>query len=134
MPLNSEQRAALWDFEGQPKSGHRILSARPGTGKTTTLTNYCIDLAAGWSRRHQPWQGIALLSYTNVAKDELQDKIRKLGKAATLLQNPHFVGTVDAFINQHIFLPHATKPMAFTGGDRPTLVGEPYQQWKTHRL
>ncbi|GGQ43076.1 UvrD-helicase domain-containing protein [Couchioplanes azureus] len=129
MPLNSEQRAALWDPSGVPLRGHRLLSARPGTGKTTTLTSYCIDLAGRWTQQHQPWQGIAMLSYTNVAKDELQSKIHKAGKAAALLQNPHFVGTVDAFINQYLFLPHATKCMAFPG-DRPTLVGEPYQQWK----
>jgi superfamily I DNA/RNA helicase len=94
------------------------------------LTSYCIDLAERWSQQHQPWQGIAMLSYTNVAKDELQHKIHKMGKAAALLQNPHFVGTVDAFVNQYLFLPHANKSMAFPG-DRPTLVGEPYQQWKT---
>ncbi|MFI1996307.1 UvrD-helicase domain-containing protein [Actinoplanes sp. NPDC020271] len=131
MPLNNEQRAALWDRNGHPIGGHRILSARPGTGKTTTLTSYCVDLAQRWGTHHQPWQGIAMLSYTNVAKDELQDKIRKIGKAATLLQNPHFVGTVDAFINQHIFLPHGTKAMSSTDSNRPTLVGEPYQQWKS---
>jgi DNA helicase-2/ATP-dependent DNA helicase PcrA len=131
MPLNTEQRAALWDHHGHPIVGHRILSARPGTGKTTTLTSYCVDLAQTWSTRYQPWQGIAILSYTNVAKHELQDKIRKLGKAATLLQNPHFVGTVDAFINQHIFLSHGAKPMDMLNSGRPTLVGEPYQQWKS---
>ncbi|WP_169792576.1 UvrD-helicase domain-containing protein [Actinoplanes rectilineatus] len=131
MPLNNEQRAALWDHHGKPVSGQRILSARPGTGKTTTLTSYCIDLVEHWHERHQPWQGIAMLSYTNVAKDEIEHKIRKLGKAEALLQNPHFVGTVDAFLNQYIFLPHGTRPMAFTG-ERPKLTGEPYQQWKNH--
>jgi superfamily I DNA/RNA helicase len=130
MRLNNEQRAALWDPSGAPVRGHRLLSARPGTGKTTTLTSYCIDLADRWTQQHQPWQGIAMLSYTNVAKDELQHKIHKMGKAASLLQNPHFVGTVDAFVNQYLFLPHAANSMAFDG-DRPTLVGEPYQQWKT---
>jgi superfamily I DNA/RNA helicase len=129
MPLNAEQRAALWNRDGQPIRGHRILSARPGTGKTTTLTSYCIDLVERWPQWHQPWQGIAMLSYTNVAKDELQHKIRKLGKAAALLQTPHFVGTVDAFVNQYLFLPHAAAAMG-TAADRPMLVGEPYQQWK----
>jgi superfamily I DNA/RNA helicase len=130
MGLNAEQRAALWDSDGQPIRSHRILSARPGTGKTTTLTSYCIDLAEHWPQWHQPWQGMAILSYTNVAKDELQHKIRKLGKAAALLQTPHFVGTVDAFVNQYLFLPHAAAAMGTTT-DRPTLAGEPYQQWKS---
>lgn len=129
MPLNSEQRAALWDLNGAPVRGHRLLSARPGTGKTTTLTSYCIDLAERWAQHHQPWQGIAMLSYTNVAKDELQHKIHRTGKAAALLRYPHFVGTVDAFVNQYLFLPNANRAMGFAG-DRPRLVGEPYQQWK----
>ncbi len=62
-----------------------------------------------------------MLSYTNVAKDELQHEIRRMGKAAALLQSPHFVGTVDAFVNKYLFLPHAAQSLAFAG-ERPTLV------------
>jgi superfamily I DNA/RNA helicase len=130
MPLTEEQRRSLWDHTGQPVRELRVLSAKPGTGKTTTLTDYCIDIVTDWRNNYQPWQGMALVSYTNVAKDELELKIRRLGKANTLLKPPHFVGTLDAFVNQHIFLPYGTPIMQCAVG-RPTLVGEPYHQWKT---
>jgi DNA helicase-2/ATP-dependent DNA helicase PcrA len=128
MPLSDEQRNALWYADGQPRRGLLALAARPGTGKTTTVTEYCIDLAAGWAAGHAPWQGMAILSYTNVAKDELQRKITQRPAGAALLRGPHFVGTLDGFINQHLFLPHGAEPMGYTGG-RPRLVGEPHSQW-----
>jgi superfamily I DNA/RNA helicase len=128
MALSHEQRSALWN-DLEPLQGMRSLSARPGTGKTTTVAQYCLDLAADWRRRREPWQGMAVLSYTNVAKDEVEDRIRQTGTAHILLRHPHFVGTLDTFVNQHIFLPHGAAPMAYTGG-RPTLVGEPFHQWQ----
>jgi superfamily I DNA/RNA helicase len=73
---------------------------------------------------------MAVVSYTNVAKDELEEKIRRLGKANFLLSAPHFVGTIDAFLNQYLFLPFGAAHMGYVGG-RPKLVGEPYGQWRT---
>ena len=73
---------------------------------------------------------LAVVSYTNVAKDELELKIRRLGKANILLKAPHFVGTLDAFVNQELFLPFGAPIMQCTAG-RPTLVGEPYRQWRS---
>lgn len=128
MPLSDEQRAALWDESGHPVTGRSFLSARPGTGKTTTVTDYCIDVVTDWHAHHEPWQGIAVLSYTNVAKDELETRVRRAGLAHALLRPPHFVGTLDAFINQHVFLPHGASAMGYAG-TRPILVGEPYYQW-----
>jgi superfamily I DNA/RNA helicase len=125
--LTKQQRDALW-IDGSPASGWRIVSARPGTGKTTTLTDYCLDLFARWSALHKPWQGMAVLSYTNVAKDELERKIRELGSASGLLSSPHFVGTIDSFVNQYLFLPFGAGQMDCKG--RPRLAGEPYRQWQ----
>src|ERR1022692_2869608 len=129
MTLSEEQRSALWDESGQPVEGLRVLSARPGTGKTWTVAQYCVDVTAGWHRQREPWQGIAVLSYTNVAKDEVESRVRRTGAAHVLLRSPNFVGTLDAFINQQIFLPHGARTMGYTAG-RPELVGEPYFQWK----
>jgi len=128
MALSPAQRAALWDGP-TPRQGLWVLSAKPGTGKTTTVSQYCLDMAAIWRRRHEPWQGMAVLSYTNVAKDEVEAGLRRDGAAGTLLQHPHFVGTLDAFVNQYLFLPHSAATMRFSGG-RPTLVGEPFHQWR----
>jgi hypothetical protein len=88
VPLTSEQRDALWEKDGSPTCGHIIVSARPGTGKTLTVTEYCIGLLNTWPSLHSPWQGIAMLSYTNVAKDELEDKVRKVGHGHRLLSEP----------------------------------------------
>jgi len=129
MPLTHEQRRALWLPDGSPFAGHAAVSARPGTGKTTTVTEYCIDLSGRWSKEHKPWQGMAVLSYTNVAREELAARIRKRGTAGALLNAPHFVGTIDAFVNQYIFLPFGPGQMEYAGG-RPTLVGEPYSVWR----
>jgi len=72
---------------------------------------------------------MAVVSYTNVAKDELEHKVR--GRDANvLLASPHFVGTIDAFLNQYLFLPFGAKQMEYTGR-RPRLVGEPYGPWRT---
>ena len=118
MALTQDQRNSLWDNSGQPVRGLRLLSARPGTGKTTTLTEYCIDVAKLWRSKYQPWQGMAIVSYTNVAKDELEFKIRHLGKANILLKSPNFVGTLDAFVNQQLFLPYGAPIMKCTIGLR----------------
>jgi DNA helicase II / ATP-dependent DNA helicase PcrA len=40
------------------------------------------------------------------------------------------VGTIDAFLNQFLFLQFGNKYMDYVGG-RPNLVGEPYRQWQT---
>lgn len=132
MALTPEQRDALWDKDGVLWRGHRIVSARPGTGKTTTVTEYCVELLGDWSSRYATWQGMTVVSYTNVAKDELEQKVRGLGKANSLLSQPHFVGTIDAFLNRFLFLPFGGKHMGY-GGSRPKLVGEPYGQWQTPR-
>jgi hypothetical protein len=76
---------------------------------------------------------MAITSYTNVAKDELQRKVREGGRARRLLSAPHFVGTIDAFVNQYIFLPFGARYMDYTGG-RPRLVGEPHSIWRSRGL
>ena len=127
MTLTTKQRRSLWADDGEPIIGLRIVSALPGTGKSSTLSQYCIDLHLRWPRLCRPWQGIAMLSYTNVAKDELADKIQRQGTAHNFLRSPHFAGTLDAFVNQYIFLPFGTSVMHCAG--RPRLVGEPFGTW-----
>jgi superfamily I DNA/RNA helicase len=127
MALTDEQIQALW-VDDKPAQDFRIISARPGTGKTTTLTQYCIDLAEDWRENHDAWQGLAAISYTNVAKEELERKVKELGRANTLLSAPHFVGTIDSFVNQYIFLPFGSQSLGCA--HRPRLVGEPFSPWR----
>lgn len=128
MELTEAQVKSLWDNE-KPVSGLHIVSARPGTGKTTTLTRYCEDVYNEWPDRYKPWQGMAILSYTNVAREELEKKIKFSGNISLLLSGANFIGTLDSFINQYLFLPFAG-PYMGEGVSRPKLVGEPFGLWK----
>jgi len=126
MNLTPKQRDCLWDASGSPYRDLRVISARPGTGKTTVVSAYCADLAETWAKDHTAWQGMAVLSYTNVAKAELAERTSAAGFSG-LCEYPHFVGTIDSFVNQFLFLPCGGKAMqAFK---RPVLVGEPHTPW-----
>lgn len=123
--LNSDQKATLWDETGALiKSGNIKITARPGTGKTNTITEYCIDYSSEWADEHRPYEGMAILSYTNVAKNEIESKIKQNSKGYELLRYPHYIGTFDSFVNQFILLPFASRVLDFQG--RPTLIGEPF--------
>ena len=49
-------------------SGKVVLHACPGSGKTTVVAQKMINYLQHWKR---PYQGIAVLSFTNVASDEI---------------------------------------------------------------
>lgn len=107
------------------KSGHFVVRACPGSGKTFTV-------AARMAHRMQKWylnhQGVAALSFTNVAWEEIKKKLEN--DFQTPCRYPHFLGTIDSFINQYIFLPFGHLIMNCLS--RPVLVGEPYGHWTPH--
>lgn len=128
--LTTSQKATLWDSEGKVLgNGYIKLTARPGTGKTHTLTHYCIDISKVWSDTHSPWQGMGVLSYTNVAKREIQKRITEMAIGYELLNYPHYIGTLDSFINNYIFLPFGSRLMGCS--ERPVLIGEPFTSGKS---
>lgn len=128
LTLTPEQRRSLWLNDGSPWSRNRIISARPGTGKTSTLAEYCLSLVQDWHAHRKRWQGMAVISYTNVARAEIERKIVERGRTSELLAIPHFVGTIDAFVNQCIFLPFGSQLMQCPR--RPILVGPPSGIWR----
>lgn len=83
--------------------GKTILNACPGSGKTTTVAFKLGKLLDGWEVEFGKYRGIACLSFTNVAKDEIQEKFIKF--TGGILGFPHLVSTIDSFINQYITLP-----------------------------
>jgi DNA helicase II / ATP-dependent DNA helicase PcrA len=84
-------------------SGKVILMACPGSGKTTTVAYKLLILINDWEKTKDKFSGIACLSFTNIAKDEINSKFSKFsGKDITF---PHLVSTIDSFINQYITLP-----------------------------
>ncbi|MCK5111817.1 MAG: ATP-dependent helicase [Arcobacteraceae bacterium] len=113
--LSDEQREVL------KANGKFVLRACPGSGKTFTVTAKLEDLLNSWSSNYQ---GIAALSFTNVAWKEIQ---KNLIDNDISFRFPHFIGTLDSFINRHIFLPFGHLVMGCV--NRPELVGEPYGSW-----
>lgn len=81
------------------------VQACPGSGKTTLIAAKLILLAKKWPFKNQ---GICVLSHTNVAKDEIIDRLNKSNfiKAKNLLSYPHFIGTIQEFVNRYLALPY----------------------------
>lgn len=95
------EQAAIIQNEG----GHRIrlVSAAPGSGKTWMVARAIQHEVQGRPERHP---GLAALSFTNVAKEEV---LSALGGA---VGPRHFVGTIDSFLHRFVlrpFLPSIAK-------------------------
>ncbi|OPY50890.1 MAG: DNA-dependent helicase II [Methanosaeta sp. PtaU1.Bin060] len=84
------------------KKGTFIVKAGPGSGKT-------LAVAVKLSLELKEWQystrGIAAISFTNVAWQEIEEKLRSEFEVANGLAYPHYIGTIDSFINRFILLP-----------------------------
>jgi len=93
--LNEERSAYL------QARGKIILNACPGSGKTTTIVKKIIELEL--SKEINSYSGIACLSFTNSAKDEINESYSKL--SGKILRFPNHVSTIDSFINKFITLP-----------------------------
>lgn len=78
------------------------VQAFPGSGKTTTLVAKLAILAKKWPF---PNAGICVLSHTNVAREEIEDKLGNTVEGKKLLSYPHFVGTLHSFFDTFIGLP-----------------------------
>lgn len=83
--------------------GKIFLNACPGSGKTTTIAYKLSQLTSEWDDQFGKFSGIACLSFTNIAKDEINQKYAEFSE--TPLKFPHLVSTIDSFINQYITLP-----------------------------
>lgn len=80
------------------------VQACPGSGKTTLVAAKLALLSKKWPFQHR---GICALSHTNVAKDEIIKSLKSSGipEAQSLLSYPHFIGTIQEFVNRHLALP-----------------------------
>ena len=93
--VSDEQREAI------EQHGKFVLLACPGSGKTFTVAH---RLAKRLKEQNFSHAGIATLSFTNVAHEEISQQLQELGCPA-VPPYPHFLGTIDHFINTWIFLP-----------------------------
>jgi DNA helicase-2/ATP-dependent DNA helicase PcrA len=80
------------------------VQAAPGSGKTTLTALKLRALARGWL---PTGRGICVLSHTNVAKDQLVGLVELDRYGRQLLERPHFIGTIQSFVDTYLGLPHA---------------------------
>lgn len=100
----TEAQRELIDLDGS-----QFVEACPGSGKTKAIVARYERLAGTGRRR-----GVALLSFTNAAVDEVTVRCSD----PTVLGPPNFVGTFDSFINKFITGPY----VATTLGSYPRFV------------
>lgn len=93
--LNDKQ----WQAYGS--TGHCVLLAGPGSGKTKTLT---VKLARMFGEDVDEPRGIACITYNNECARELENRLDALGIAPS---GRVFVGTVHSFSLTQILLPYA---------------------------
>ena len=104
--------------------GTVVVKACPGSGKTYSVSARISKLIIENEFRRK---GIAAISFTNVACSEIEQKLRDDFGIYVPLKHPHFIGTIDSFINTYIFLPFGHLIMKCS--IRPVLVGEPHSNW-----
>jgi DNA helicase-2/ATP-dependent DNA helicase PcrA len=73
-----------------------VVCAGPGTGKTRLLVQRLTFLGRSLSR---PGAGVACITYTNAAADEISDRLEAGVR-------PAFLGTIHSFLLQHIVYPY----------------------------
>ena len=78
------------------------IQAFPGSGKTTILVAKLAILANKWPYSHK---GICVLSHTNVAGEEIEERLGSTVIGRKLLSYPHYIGTLHSFFNTFIGLP-----------------------------
>lgn len=99
--ITDQQRVAIMT------DGLCVLSACPGSGKTFVVAKRIEHILQ--SKPLKKYQGILALSFTNTAQQEILKGYYEL--TGRHLDNPHFVGTIDSFLNQRVFLPLGHKIM-----------------------
>ena len=92
------QRQAYLDARG-----HTILTACPGSGKTTSIVKKLRVVSQYCAERYGKHTGFACLSFTNKACAELKQTYRKMHDER--LTFPNEVLTIDSFIMQYVVLP-----------------------------
>jgi DNA helicase II / ATP-dependent DNA helicase PcrA len=94
LAFDAARRAAIQEY-------HHV-HACPGAGKTTLIGLKLILLARKWRSRHR---GLCVLTHTNVAKDEILKRVGTDAAARSLLSYPHFIGTIQDFVQTFLALP-----------------------------
>lgn len=94
----TDQRQAYYNARG-----YTILSACPGSGKTTSIVNKLYAVSRYCTEQYGKHTGFACLSFTNKACGELMEKYKNMHNET--LKYPNLVATIDSFITQNVVLP-----------------------------
>ncbi len=97
-----ERRPIIEDFQNSFD-----VNACPGSGKTTVLLAKLIILS-----RKMPLdngKGICVLTHTNVAIDEIKNKLGD--KSDILFKYPNYFGTIQNFVDKYLTIPYFKKIM-----------------------
>ncbi|MFT3927847.1 MAG: UvrD-helicase domain-containing protein [Myxococcales bacterium] len=81
--------------------GHLLVRACPGAGKTRTMVALGERAAATGGAR----SGVAFLSFTNAAVDELNQRLCDTATNRGMTRAPHYTGTFDAFLIKYVLGP-----------------------------
>jgi DNA helicase II / ATP-dependent DNA helicase PcrA len=104
----TDEQSAIVDHDGPA-----FVTACPGAGKTRTMVERARHVLADRTDR----RGVAFLSFTNAAIDELEMRLRAFGVLPSPLF-PSFIGTFDRFLWQFF-----VAPFGITGCDEtPRLI------------
>lgn len=94
--FNDEAKTVIECFK------NREILACPGSGKTTVLLAKIKLLSDRMPFKEG--KGICVLSHTNVAVNEIKNKLDK--DAYKILEYPNFVGTIQSFIDHYVVFPY----------------------------
>lgn len=95
-----DQHQLNYISQGIEKSTY--LDACPGSGKTEVISIKCAREFSTWSKKNS---GMAVLSFTNSASRELEQRIRKYNPNGGAFY-PHYVGTFDSWLHKFFLQPH----------------------------
>jgi DNA helicase II / ATP-dependent DNA helicase PcrA len=98
--FNSLQREFIELFET------KTIVAGPGVGKTTALSAKIV-LLLRYLNKIGSKEGVCIITYTNVAVNEINTTLQKAGIAS--ISHPHFIGTIHEFFNRYCVLPYFKK-------------------------
>lgn len=134
MGLGANGFAVIDGDDSRPRAIRNLetcdFEACPGSGKTTLLVAKLAILASRWPYRQR---GICVLSHTNAARDEIEQRLGATGPSAALVRYPHFIGTIHGFVNEYLAIPWLRsrgKPIRLI--DTSTALKRRYQklEWK----
>lgn len=95
----TDERKAYLDARGKV-----ILTACPGSGKTTSIVKKLGILESECRSQYGQFRGFACLSFTNKACNEIQEKFLSMNGHS--VSYPNIVSTIDSFLTENIVLPY----------------------------